>query len=310
MLYCIHGDTFSISALHLSIKVPYFSHSGHKNEKVTPYLVCGHRSPVPRVVHERIEHFAGSHRSMGRKQQHVRIVCARRARRKNGPTSRHPRHSAPREQLWRGCQRHPTLARALHYLAPTTVRGVEGDGAPAARSTCQCSTMPPYNFQHFRCPCFERFGTPPSPAISNTFGVPVLDYLGRRRASRQRAPIRRIARGEEAHALGAGCSLRALGVPEAKARGDRRVERVATCAASGSGRRSVAVFFARAGCVGGPLLQRGVFRTELQRAHAGGRGQHLGGGDHAKAAAQLRARRPALQVCEPRTESQAAFQMC
>eukprot|EP01052_Picozoa_sp_SAG31_P033230 SAG31_NODE_3729_length_3943_cov_6.130593_1_plen_144_part_00 len=31
-------DTFSISALHLSIKVPYFSNSGHKNEKVTPYL--------------------------------------------------------------------------------------------------------------------------------------------------------------------------------------------------------------------------------------------------------------------------------
>eukprot|EP01052_Picozoa_sp_SAG31_P006708 SAG31_NODE_311_length_17866_cov_7.010750_4_plen_58_part_00 len=29
---------FSISALHLSIKVPYFSNSGHKNEKVTPYL--------------------------------------------------------------------------------------------------------------------------------------------------------------------------------------------------------------------------------------------------------------------------------
>eukprot|EP01052_Picozoa_sp_SAG31_P034064 SAG31_NODE_3926_length_3746_cov_1.757609_1_plen_44_part_10 len=31
-------DTFSISALHLAIKVPYFSHSGHKNEKVTNYL--------------------------------------------------------------------------------------------------------------------------------------------------------------------------------------------------------------------------------------------------------------------------------
>eukprot|EP01052_Picozoa_sp_SAG31_P072106 SAG31_NODE_31067_length_372_cov_1.732601_1_plen_39_part_10 len=30
-------DTFSISALHLAIKVPYFSHSGHKNEKVTNY---------------------------------------------------------------------------------------------------------------------------------------------------------------------------------------------------------------------------------------------------------------------------------
>eukprot|EP01052_Picozoa_sp_SAG31_P020989 SAG31_NODE_1601_length_7786_cov_33.553272_7_plen_84_part_00 len=34
----IHGDTFSISALHLSTKVPYFSNSGHKNEKVTSYL--------------------------------------------------------------------------------------------------------------------------------------------------------------------------------------------------------------------------------------------------------------------------------
>eukprot|EP01052_Picozoa_sp_SAG31_P038935 SAG31_NODE_5301_length_2621_cov_10.452022_4_plen_148_part_00 len=31
-------DTSSISALHLAIKVPYFSHSGHKNEKVTNYL--------------------------------------------------------------------------------------------------------------------------------------------------------------------------------------------------------------------------------------------------------------------------------
>eukprot|EP01052_Picozoa_sp_SAG31_P020183 SAG31_NODE_1507_length_8072_cov_7.986580_3_plen_235_part_00 len=31
----IHGDTFSISALHLAIKVPYLSDSGHKNEKVT-----------------------------------------------------------------------------------------------------------------------------------------------------------------------------------------------------------------------------------------------------------------------------------
>eukprot|EP01052_Picozoa_sp_SAG31_P012011 SAG31_NODE_692_length_12772_cov_15.543044_10_plen_198_part_00 len=47
----IHGDTFSISALHLAIKVPYFSNSGHKNEKVTtltdhfrsdrPYRICG-----------------------------------------------------------------------------------------------------------------------------------------------------------------------------------------------------------------------------------------------------------------------------
>eukprot|EP01052_Picozoa_sp_SAG31_P048378 SAG31_NODE_10097_length_1183_cov_1.302583_1_plen_114_part_00 len=37
----IKGDTFSISALHLAIKVPYFSNSGHKNEKVTSYLVAG-----------------------------------------------------------------------------------------------------------------------------------------------------------------------------------------------------------------------------------------------------------------------------
>eukprot|EP01052_Picozoa_sp_SAG31_P009368 SAG31_NODE_490_length_14932_cov_9.350300_5_plen_70_part_00 len=34
----INVDTFSISALHLAIKVPYFSNSGHKNEKVTSYL--------------------------------------------------------------------------------------------------------------------------------------------------------------------------------------------------------------------------------------------------------------------------------
>eukprot|EP01052_Picozoa_sp_SAG31_P026551 SAG31_NODE_2415_length_5732_cov_7.567016_3_plen_67_part_00 len=38
-------DTFSISALHLAIKVPYFSHSGHKNEKVTNYLVVRHQLP-------------------------------------------------------------------------------------------------------------------------------------------------------------------------------------------------------------------------------------------------------------------------
>eukprot|EP01052_Picozoa_sp_SAG31_P043129 SAG31_NODE_7088_length_1792_cov_1.588895_2_plen_155_part_00 len=31
-------DTFSISALHIAIKVPYFSNSGHKNEKVTSCL--------------------------------------------------------------------------------------------------------------------------------------------------------------------------------------------------------------------------------------------------------------------------------
>eukprot|EP01052_Picozoa_sp_SAG31_P031146 SAG31_NODE_3270_length_4477_cov_2.498401_3_plen_250_part_00 len=36
----IHGDTFSISALHLAIKVPYLSYSGHKNEKVTSYLLA------------------------------------------------------------------------------------------------------------------------------------------------------------------------------------------------------------------------------------------------------------------------------
>eukprot|EP01052_Picozoa_sp_SAG31_P010409 SAG31_NODE_569_length_14020_cov_11.049565_16_plen_98_part_00 len=39
----LKDDTFSISALHLAIKVPYFSNSGHKNEKATPltaiYLV-------------------------------------------------------------------------------------------------------------------------------------------------------------------------------------------------------------------------------------------------------------------------------
>eukprot|EP01052_Picozoa_sp_SAG31_P009907 SAG31_NODE_531_length_14413_cov_7.712659_9_plen_80_part_00 len=37
----MHGDTFSISALHLAIKVPCFSNSGHKNEKVTSYLALG-----------------------------------------------------------------------------------------------------------------------------------------------------------------------------------------------------------------------------------------------------------------------------
>eukprot|EP01052_Picozoa_sp_SAG31_P015725 SAG31_NODE_1018_length_10354_cov_10.995514_13_plen_163_part_00 len=41
----LQGDTFSISALHLAIKVPYFSDSWHKNEKVTPYL--GTPRPVP-----------------------------------------------------------------------------------------------------------------------------------------------------------------------------------------------------------------------------------------------------------------------
>eukprot|EP01052_Picozoa_sp_SAG31_P025048 SAG31_NODE_2171_length_6265_cov_3.765326_4_plen_62_part_00 len=34
---------FSISALHLAIKVPYFSESGHKIEKVTPYLDSVHK---------------------------------------------------------------------------------------------------------------------------------------------------------------------------------------------------------------------------------------------------------------------------
>eukprot|EP01052_Picozoa_sp_SAG31_P020540 SAG31_NODE_1548_length_7914_cov_5.353423_12_plen_145_part_00 len=42
-----HGDTFSISALHLSIKVPYFSNSGHKNEKVTSYLATRRPRPSP-----------------------------------------------------------------------------------------------------------------------------------------------------------------------------------------------------------------------------------------------------------------------
>eukprot|EP01052_Picozoa_sp_SAG31_P005462 SAG31_NODE_240_length_19407_cov_29.686140_16_plen_321_part_00 len=41
----IQGDTFSISALHLAIKVPYFSNSRHKNEKVTPYLACQRHRP-------------------------------------------------------------------------------------------------------------------------------------------------------------------------------------------------------------------------------------------------------------------------
>eukprot|EP01052_Picozoa_sp_SAG31_P033315 SAG31_NODE_3746_length_3928_cov_4.375555_5_plen_100_part_00 len=31
----LKGDTFSMSALHLAIKVPYFSNSGHTNEKLT-----------------------------------------------------------------------------------------------------------------------------------------------------------------------------------------------------------------------------------------------------------------------------------
>eukprot|EP01052_Picozoa_sp_SAG31_P019336 SAG31_NODE_1405_length_8488_cov_2.786029_4_plen_90_part_00 len=35
----LKDDTFSISALHLAIKVPYFSNSGHKNEKVTTLTV-------------------------------------------------------------------------------------------------------------------------------------------------------------------------------------------------------------------------------------------------------------------------------
>eukprot|EP01052_Picozoa_sp_SAG31_P020238 SAG31_NODE_1513_length_8045_cov_5.748804_2_plen_213_part_00 len=39
----IRGDTFSISAAYLSIKVPYFSDSCTKNEKVTP-----HRALAPR----------------------------------------------------------------------------------------------------------------------------------------------------------------------------------------------------------------------------------------------------------------------
>eukprot|EP01052_Picozoa_sp_SAG31_P036769 SAG31_NODE_4636_length_3080_cov_2.158672_3_plen_112_part_00 len=35
-LRSLKDDTFSISALPLAIKIPYFSNSGHKNEKVTP----------------------------------------------------------------------------------------------------------------------------------------------------------------------------------------------------------------------------------------------------------------------------------
>eukprot|EP01052_Picozoa_sp_SAG31_P014008 SAG31_NODE_857_length_11448_cov_15.111287_2_plen_144_part_00 len=35
VLRLLQGDTFSISAVLLSIKVPYFSNSWHKNEKVT-----------------------------------------------------------------------------------------------------------------------------------------------------------------------------------------------------------------------------------------------------------------------------------
>eukprot|EP01052_Picozoa_sp_SAG31_P001321 SAG31_NODE_45_length_31062_cov_17.179957_6_plen_206_part_00 len=40
----IKDDTFPISALHLAIKVPYFSDSGHKNEKVTTLTAIGHGS--------------------------------------------------------------------------------------------------------------------------------------------------------------------------------------------------------------------------------------------------------------------------
>eukprot|EP01052_Picozoa_sp_SAG31_P011496 SAG31_NODE_652_length_13181_cov_14.268155_5_plen_83_part_00 len=38
----LKDDTFSISALHLAIKVPYFSDSGHKNEKVTTLTRLSH----------------------------------------------------------------------------------------------------------------------------------------------------------------------------------------------------------------------------------------------------------------------------
>eukprot|EP01052_Picozoa_sp_SAG31_P024338 SAG31_NODE_2063_length_6535_cov_7.578931_3_plen_135_part_00 len=44
-------DTFSISALHLSIKVPYFSNSGHKNEKVTSYLGLQAFALSPRPIY-------------------------------------------------------------------------------------------------------------------------------------------------------------------------------------------------------------------------------------------------------------------
>eukprot|EP01052_Picozoa_sp_SAG31_P033446 SAG31_NODE_3782_length_3884_cov_1.601057_4_plen_86_part_00 len=44
VLLAAKDDTFSISALHLAIKVPHFSNSGHKNEKVTtltwPFHSC------------------------------------------------------------------------------------------------------------------------------------------------------------------------------------------------------------------------------------------------------------------------------
>eukprot|EP01052_Picozoa_sp_SAG31_P008153 SAG31_NODE_404_length_16109_cov_10.686696_9_plen_241_part_00 len=46
----IHGDTFSISALHLAIKVPYFSNSGHKNEKVTSHLAALDSDPMIREL--------------------------------------------------------------------------------------------------------------------------------------------------------------------------------------------------------------------------------------------------------------------
>eukprot|EP01052_Picozoa_sp_SAG31_P011039 SAG31_NODE_616_length_13519_cov_2.372876_1_plen_149_part_00 len=43
----LQGDNFSISALHLAMKVPYFSNSWHKNEKVTPLTGPGMSKCAP-----------------------------------------------------------------------------------------------------------------------------------------------------------------------------------------------------------------------------------------------------------------------
>eukprot|EP01052_Picozoa_sp_SAG31_P023807 SAG31_NODE_1986_length_6725_cov_3.779505_6_plen_160_part_00 len=59
-------DNFSISALHLAIKVPYFSNSGHKNEKVTNYLSehdiveTAYPTRARRVSHAAIRRIASS----------------------------------------------------------------------------------------------------------------------------------------------------------------------------------------------------------------------------------------------------------
>eukprot|EP01052_Picozoa_sp_SAG31_P029464 SAG31_NODE_2931_length_4898_cov_2.527818_2_plen_95_part_00 len=49
----IQVDTFSISALHIAIKVPDFSNSGHKNEKVTSYLQFVAGEPVGHAARPR-----------------------------------------------------------------------------------------------------------------------------------------------------------------------------------------------------------------------------------------------------------------